>query len=383
MNKRLVVAIAAGFVSSALVLGDGVAAGDAVLMVPGTAPPDGPAKRFYHFKPEWVPAIAGKYYINPGVTNNPGDPGVAPEIVTYPAANPTSASSSMTVGQSVAAGANNLDAAIRSTNGPMTVVGLSQGAEVIDEEQLRLANDPNAPPPSQITFIKVSDPAIVLRRLFQAGTYLPVFDYTVPPPVESQYNTVYVASEYDFVGDPPDRWGNLLAVLNSGIGLQHTMVAFSDPASVPPQNITVTTNSRGATTTTYLVPQDELPLTTQLRDWGVPNPVADRLDQVMRPMVDRAYDRNQSPSDVTNRTPLTTQITNQIRTAGAAPLTGPLPVTGLPVTGLPVTGPLPLTAAAGALPVAPPEAVIPKPGTPPNAKEVLNQLKDLLPKGKR
>ena len=292
MNKLLVGAVVAALVSSAVVLGDGVAAADDVLVVPGTAPPQGPAKKFYHFQPQWVPHIAGQYYNNPGVTNNPGSPGVTPKIITYPEANPTSSTGSVSVGKSVATGANNLDGAIRANNGPMTVVGLSQGAEVITEEQLRLQHDPTAPPPDQITFIKVSDPAIVLRRLFKPGTHLPYFNYTVPPPVESQYNTVNVVAQYDFVGDPPDHWTNLLAVVNSGMGLQHSMVAFSDPASVPPQNITTMTNSKGATVTTYRVPEQELPLTSTLRQLGVPNSVADRLDPVMRPIVDSAYNRN-------------------------------------------------------------------------------------------
>jgi hypothetical protein len=290
VNKVLAGAIAAGVLTSATFLASGAAAADdAVLIVPGTEAPDGPAKRFYHFKPEWTPEIAAKYYANPGVT---------PQVITYPRTNPTSTANSVTVGQSVATGANNLDAAIRSTNGPITVVGLSQGSEVITEEQLRLANDPSAPPPDQITFIKVSDPAIVLRRLFQPGTHLPIFNYTVPPPVDSQYNTVNVVSQYDFVGDPPGRWGNLLAVLNSGVGLNHTMVAFSDPASVPPQNIAVATNSRDATVTTYRVPVRELPLVTQLRQWGVPDPAADTMNAVMRPMVDRAYPPDPSPRPV-------------------------------------------------------------------------------------
>lgn len=53
---------------------------------------------------------------------------------------------SPTVGSSVSAGTNNLDAAIRSTDGPIFVAGLSQGTLVLDREQARLANDPTAPP---------------------------------------------------------------------------------------------------------------------------------------------------------------------------------------------------------------------------------------------
>ncbi len=339
MNKLLVGAVVAACVSSAVVLGDGVAAADDVLVVPGTAPPAGPAKKFYHFQPQWVPSIAGKYYDNPGVTDNPGDPGVSPKIITYPAVNPTSSKGSMPVGPSVAIGANNLDAAIRSNNGPMTVVGLSQGAEVMTEEQLRLQHDPTAPPPDQITFIKVSDPAIVLRRLFKPGTHLPIFDYTVPPPVESQYNTVNVVAQYDFVGDPPDHWTNLLAVLNSGMGLQHSMVAFSDPANVPPQNITTMTNSRGATVTTYRVPEQELPLTSTLRQLGVPN--ADSLDPVMRPIVDSAYNRNNpNPSPFAGMN--LNDLENAATTVGQLPhiipaITIPIESTNAGITGATTT----------------------------------------------
>ena len=291
MKKLLVGAVAAGFVGSTLFFGDGIATADDVIMVPGTAPPSGPASKFYHFKPEWVPQIGAKYYSNPDITNNPGTKPTT--TISYPAANPTSLSgNNMPVGKSVAIGADNLDAAIKRNNGPMTVVGLSQGAEVMTEEQLRLAHDPDAPPPDQITFVKVSDPAIVLRRLFKPGTHLPIFNYTVPPPVESQYNTVNVVAQYDFVGDPPDHWWNLLAVLNSGVGVQHSMVAFSDPASVPPENVTRTVNSLGGVTTTYRVPEAELPLSHMLRGAGVPGPIVDTLNPEMTRIVDAGYNRN-------------------------------------------------------------------------------------------
>ena len=376
MNKLLVGAIATGLVGSSVISGAGVAAGDSVLIVPGTAPPAGPAKQFYHFKPEWVPQIAQKYYNNALVTNNPGDPGATPVIVSYPAANPTSTSGGLSVGESVAAGADNLDAAIRSTEGPMTIVGLSQGAEVMTEEQLRLANDPTAPPADQITFIKVSDPAIVLRRLFKPGTHLPYFDYTVPPPVESQYNTVNLVSEYDFVGDPPDRWGNLLAVVNSGMGLNHTMVAFSDPASVPAENITVTTNSRGATTTTYRVPHNELAITTMLRNSGLPNQLADQLDPVMEPMVAAAYNRDGEPSSP-YQPPLVTQLSQLVHLPNANLPTVPI---GTPLgIAPPVAAPINALNAS----VGPAVTAVANEVRGPAATAITNQVRALLPKAKQ
>jgi hypothetical protein len=110
-------------------------------------------------------------------------------------------------------------------------------------------------------------PQHLLHRLFPSGTHLPIVHYTVSLQVDSQYNTVEVIAEYDIYGDPPDRF-NPLVFANGVLGRDHSLAAFSDPASVPPQNVLVTTNSRGATTTTYLVPASELPLVSQLRKWG-------------------------------------------------------------------------------------------------------------------
>ncbi len=56
-------------------------------------------------------------------------------------------------------------AAIRD-GGPGTAIGLSEGALVLNAVQARLANDPNAPPPDQLSFAtyRRSDCAACLRR---------------------------------------------------------------------------------------------------------------------------------------------------------------------------------------------------------------------------
>lgn len=103
---------------------------------------------------------------------------------------------SPTVGSSVSAGTNNLDAAIRSTDGPIFVAGLSQGTLVLDREQARLANDPTAPP--WATHIHQGRrPNNLLWRAFRPGTHVPIIDYTVPAPVESQYDTINIVGQYD------------------------------------------------------------------------------------------------------------------------------------------------------------------------------------------
>jgi diacyltrehalose acyltransferase len=207
------------------------------------------------------------------------------------------------VGESVVVGADNLDAAIHR-GGPGTAIGLSEGAIVLNAEQARLANDPTAPPPDQLTFSTFGDPVghhafgqSMLTTLFPVGSVVPFLDYRIPPPVESQYDTKAFVAAYDMIADFPDRPDNLLALANTLIGeaTGHTAVAFTNPSMVPPQNIRTTVNSKGATTTTYLIPEKHLPLVVALGYLGVPEDVLNRLDAELIPGVNAGYSRNDDP----------------------------------------------------------------------------------------
>lgn len=286
MNKLLVGLVAAGTLVLAIAFGDAVASADTALVVPGTEPsPYRPLRSLYHFNPAMQTQIGANYY----------EPSATRRVIAYPGSFwPVTGLNSPTVGSSVATGADRLDAAIRSTSGPISVAGLSQGALALDRQQARLLNDPTAPPPDQLTFIKAGDPNNLLSRAFTPGTHVPIIDYIVPAPVESQYDTINIVGQYDIFSDPPNHAGNLLADLNAitaGGYYGHSSTAFSDPALVAPADITKTTNSLGATTTTYLIRSGQLPLVRALVDMaGLPPGAADALDAVLRPMIDRAYD---------------------------------------------------------------------------------------------
>lgn len=207
------------------------------------------------------------------------------------------------VGESVVVGADNLAAAL-GRGGPGTVIGLSEGALVLDAVQARLATDPNAPPPDQLTFNTFGDPIArhafgqsFLTTMFPVGSTVPALDYPVPPPVESQYDTRMFISAYDSIADFPDRPDNLMSLANTLVGLVtgHTAVAFTDPSMVPPQNIRTSVNSRGATTTTYLIPERHLPLTLLFQYAGVDEATLNKLDAVMLPSVNAGYSRNDDP----------------------------------------------------------------------------------------
>jgi diacyltrehalose acyltransferase len=207
------------------------------------------------------------------------------------------------VGESVDEGEVNLATAIRE-GGPGTAIGLSEGALVLNAVQARLAADPTAPPPGDLSFATYGDPVArhafgesFLTMNFPVGSVVPSLDYRIPAPVESQYDTHMFVSAYDSIADWPDRQDNLMAVMNAIVGLAtgHTAVAFTNPSMVPERNIRRTVNSRGATTTTYLIPEQHLPLVLPFKYLGVDQDTLTRLDAVLQPMVDSGYSRNDDP----------------------------------------------------------------------------------------
>jgi diacyltrehalose acyltransferase len=242
-------------------------------------------------------------------------PNAERDIIDYPAGAPFSwlpsiflppgPRDNVTIGVAADDATNGLDKAIRNGTKPAAAVGLSQGTLALDQEQARLANDPTAPPPDKLQFTMIGDPtgrhafgASFLSGIFPPGSYIPLIDYTMPQPVESQYDTNKIVAAYDGLADFPDRPDNAVAVANAtaASAIEHTPAAFTGPGDVPPQNIRTTVNSRGATTTTYLVPVNRLPLTLPLRYLGVPDGLVDQLDGVLQPMVDAGYSRNDNPA---------------------------------------------------------------------------------------
>jgi diacyltrehalose acyltransferase len=207
------------------------------------------------------------------------------------------------IGESVDEGAGNVIRTVRD-DGPGTALGLSEGAIVLNAVQARLANDPAAPPPDQLSFAMYGDPIGqhafgegFLRQNFPVGSVVPALDYEIPPPVDSQYDTYSFVSAYDSIADWPDRPDNWMSLANAiaGLATGHTAVAFTNPSMVPSQNIRTTVNSRGAKTTTFMIPEQHLPLVIPFKYVGVDEDTLNRLDAVLKPMVDAGYSRNDDP----------------------------------------------------------------------------------------
>lgn len=220
-------------------------------------------------------------------------PDSTPVVVDYPA----TVYGGGSIGKHIAAGATIVDTAIKAAAGPVIVAGQSEGCVVVDLEAARLQTDPNAPAADQVTFSVFGDPMRgFLNTLFKDGTRIPIVGLTVASPVESRYNTIVVTGEYDLWGDFPDRPWNMLALANAMMGstFVHARASFS-PSDIPPENVSVSINSLGGTTTSYLVPTKNLPLTEPLRLIGVPAKIVDALDNALRPRIDAGYSRNDAP----------------------------------------------------------------------------------------
>ncbi len=245
--------------------------------------------------------------------------------VSWPAqARPVTGSDSLTLTQSVNIGAANLQAAVTealSKIGPgeqVIIVGLSAGSLVVDKQIAALAVDPDAPEKSRITFVVVSD---ANRSLFNKNRTEQSLGFTYNPPPDVKYNTTVVTSEYDGFGDFPDRWWNLLAVANaySGTIIEHVPNMFTDLSTVPTSNITVTTNSLGGVTTSYLIPAEHLPLVILL-------PFLKPYEAQLKTIIDKGYSRNDNKASGASST--TTALTAD--TVDAAPATVAEPVVSEP-----------------------------------------------------
>lgn len=211
------------------------------------------------------------------------------------------------IGTSAASASNDLYALIRGTEGAIVAIGASGSTMAINDVMRRAAsdfaaNDPTAPDPDDITFVVLGDAE---RSFFPAltpffGQTLPGVNYTVQPIPVTPYDVMVVNGEYDGAADWPNRPFNLLAVANAlagsgafeGFGSVHFDAIFTDPATVPAENVTTTVNALGGVTTTYLVPTPDLPLLRPLPTHGVPKPAVDALTALLRPVVDFGYSRN-------------------------------------------------------------------------------------------
>ena len=309
--------MALGVVGAAGGFGTGIAIADPANPAPIPSPvgPGNTAQVVYALGGARPPGIPWVDYTNRA--GNEYFPNAKRDLIDYPAGAPFSWVPSMllpagykpdrvSIGAAATDATNSLNKAIKGGDQPAAAVGLSQGTLALDQEQVRLANDPKAPPPDKLQFTTIGDPTgyhafgkSFLAGMFPPGSYIPFIDYTMPKPVESQYDSNRVVATYDGLSDFPDRPDNIISDVNAfaASAIVHTPAAFTGPGDVPPQNMRTTVNSKGATTTTYLIPVNHLPMTLPLRYLGMSDGFVDQIDSVLQPIVDAGYSRYDDPNN--------------------------------------------------------------------------------------
>jgi len=185
-------------------------------------------------------------------------------------------------------------------DGPTIVFAYSNGALVAERWLAEHADDPEAPSPDELSFVLIGNP----RRAH--GGSMPA----MPP---SEYQVIDVVRQYDPKADFPDNPLNLLALANVALGilspmhLNYTGVDIDDPAN---------TRWTEGNTTYVFVPTENLPLLAPLRLLGMSH-LADALNEPLKEIVERAYDRPYLPTDEPDPEVEATSAASGARVAGS------------------------------------------------------------------
>jgi diacyltrehalose acyltransferase len=270
-SKRLIPVVAATSLLPIGVLATGIGHAEQAILIPGAMP-------FKAINPDY-PKVA-KTYPTIGVNFYAGDS--VKRLIDY-SQNPFASNSALRDGveQTMNAMPDGAD---------VVIIGESMGSMVAWRVAAELAKDP---PEGTVRVVLIAPPEVGIAEYFKEGTYIPILNYRVTRIVPSGFDTTIVVGEYDGYADPPDRPWNLISSANALLGTQfvHGPPSFTaDVTGLPHQ---IDTNG----VKSYLIPTEHLPLTQVFRDVGVPDALVDKADEVLRPIVDAGYVRNDKPGD--------------------------------------------------------------------------------------
>jgi hypothetical protein len=181
---------------------------------------------------------------------------------------------------------------------PVAVAGISEGTLVIERElaYLQSLSDDEAPSRDVLTFYVFGDMLRGLGQMYLPGVTIPFFGETFHPVPETRYDTVVVNEEWDGWANPPDRPWNPLAVINAVMGAVYTVNGKNDHSQTALDSMDdavlvsqVTSKTLGGTTSTYVVPRTQLPITRPLLQLGVPRKVVDEIDKMLMPLIRAGY----------------------------------------------------------------------------------------------
>ncbi|MBB2993083.1 hypothetical protein FHR72_004590 [Mycolicibacterium iranicum] len=176
-------------------------------------------------------------------------------------------------------GVATIEATIDATSGTKVVFSYSEGARSVTDWLAKHADDPDAPPPAELSFVVIGNPT----RAYGGA------DSDVMP--QTQYQIIDISRQYDFASDFPDNPANLLTLLNSLMAFTIIHTEYEDVDMYDPANIVWTEGN----TTYVFVPTENLPLLEPLRRLGF-RALADALNAPLKEIVERGYDRSYLPA---------------------------------------------------------------------------------------
>ena len=180
---------------------------------------------------------------------------------------------------------------------PVAVAGISEGTLVIERElaYLQSLSDDEAPSRDVLTFYVFGDMLRGLGQMYLPGVTIPFFGETFHPVPQTRYDTVVVNEEWDGWANPPDRPWNPLAVINAVMGAVYTVNGKNDHSQTALDSmddavlVSQVKSDAGGTTSTYVVPRTQLPITRPLLQLGVPRKVVDQIDKMLMPLIRAGY----------------------------------------------------------------------------------------------
>ena len=249
---------------------------------------------------------------------------------------------------SVRGGVTNLEDAIAAhPNEALVIYGYSQGAVIANIEKGKLAEQyPEGTEAPDIDFALSGDPNLPNGGIASRfpGLYVPILDvsFNGPAPTDTQFDTVEILRQYDGASDFPLYPLNLVSTANVLLGALYVHPydlepSLADPGTPPP------IHTKTGDTDYYYFETEDLPLFAPLRMIGVPEPLIDVVEPVVKVIVELGYDRTIPPGEPTparlipplNPVKVTTDLVNAVGEGvnNALALTGSAPLLKIPAAG--------------------------------------------------
>jgi hypothetical protein len=267
----------------------------------------------------------------------------------------------LTLDQSVLQGVTDLEQAMAAhPNDHLVIYGYSQSALIANREKRKLAEQyPAGTKAPDIDFVLGGDENLPNGGLFARfpGLYIPILDWSLngPAPTDTQFDTVEINRQYDFMGDFPLYPLNLIADLNALLGFAYVHLYPFDVSLAPDASTSPTFQGTHGDTSYYFFETQDLPLFAPLRMFGVPESFIDVVEPFFKVIVDLGYDRSIKPWEPTparlipplNPATVATDLVNAIG-EGINNALSPIGLQGVPSLAAPVTLAAPATATARA-----------------------------------